>query len=408
MCCFITSMSVWAELPLFVTYLDNARQKLLRGSIRALVAVGVGGALVAAAGLPAQASVSSSSDGVPSFNGTVLATAYLGDTIYVGGTFTKAIVNGKQITRTRLAAIDANTGALKSWAPTADARVKAIATNGTSVYVAGDFTYVSGVKRDSLAKLDASSGAVASTFKHSISGKPYALAADNGRLYLGGAITAVNGSTRTRLAAFNLVSGVLDPVWKPAADDQVEALTTGGGRVYVGGKFHKVNSTSGYDRLVALDPSSGAIVSSFKPKAPVISFGIAVAGDKVYSVHGGQGGKLNAYTTSGGLRWTATFDGDAQAVAVLGDTVYVGGHFDKACKTARTGAQGVCLDGSDDRVKLAAIDGADGSLEDWTANANGIEGVLTMTSNPVLGTVAAGGAFTTINGKNQKRFAQFS
>jgi hypothetical protein len=342
------------------------------------------------------------------FNGVVRAIAYLGDTIYVGGDFTSAIVNGKSISRARLAAIDANTGALKSWAPTADARVKAIAVNGTSVYVAGEFGAISGNKRDSLAKIDAGTAAVASTFKHSINGKPYALTADNGRLYVGGTITSVDGSTRTRLAAFNLTSGVLDPTWKPTADDQVEAITAAGGRVYVGGKFHKVNSTSGYDRLVALDPSSGSIITGFKPKPPVVSFGIAVTGDAVYSAHGGQGGKLNAYTLSGSLRWTATFDGDAQAVAALGDTVYVGGHFDRACKTARTGDHGVCLDGSDDRVKLAALDADDGSLLDWTANANGVEGVLTMTSSSSLGAVAAGGAFTTINGQNQKRFVQFS
>jgi hypothetical protein len=286
--------------------------------------------------------------------------------------------------------------------------VKAIATSGSSVYIAGDFTTVTGLKRDSLAKLDATSGAVASTFKYSINGKPYALAADNGRLYLGGTVTSVSGSTRTRLAAFSLVTGALDLKWKPVVDDQVETIAAAGGRVYVGGKFHKVNSTSGYGRLVALDPASGAIVTGFKPKPPVISFGIAVSGDSVYSAHGGQGGKLNAYTLSGGLRWTATFDGDTQAVAVLGDTVYVGGHFDKACRTARTGAQGVCLDGSDDRVKLAALNAGNGSLQSWTANANGIEGVLTMASSASLGAIAAGGAFTTINGKSQKRFVQFS
>jgi hypothetical protein len=391
-----------------VTYPDNARQKLICGLKRALVTVSVGGALVAATGVPAQASVSSSSDNVPSFNGTVLAVAYLGDTVYVGGDFTKAIVNGKTYSRTRLAAVDAVTGALKSWAPSADARVKAIATSGSSVYVAGEFGYVSGSKRDSLARLDASSGAVSSTFKHSINGKPYAVAADNGRLYVGGTITSVDGSTRTRLAAFNLTSGVLDAAWKPTVDDQVEAITAANSRVYVGGKFHKVNAVSGYDRLVALDPASGSIISGFKPKATVISYGIAVTSDAVYSASGGQGGKLNAYTTSGGARWTATFDGDAQAVAALGDTVYVGGHFDKACTTANTGAQGVCVDGSEDRVKLAALDAYDGELQDWTADANGIEGVLAMAGSDTLSTIAAGGAFTTIDGATQKRFAQFS
>jgi hypothetical protein len=370
------------------------------------VVFGVAGALVAAP-TPAHAVVSAAPDNTPSFNGRVWATAYAGGKIYVGGDFTAAIVNGKQVARSRLAAMDANTGALLSWAPKADARVKAIAASGSSIYVAGDFGYVSGSKRDSLARLDASSGAVHSTFKHTILGTPYALAAGNGRLYLGGSITSVNGQTRTRLAAFNLSSGALDGNWKPPADDQVETLVASGGRVYVGGKFHRVSGVSGHDRLAALDPYSGAIDHSFAAKASYISFGIAVTGSGVYAAHGGQGGRVTAYSLSGSARWTATFDGDPQAVGVLGGTVYVGGHFDKVCRSGRTGDQGTCLDGGTDRVKLAAFDTSDGELSPWVAHANGVEGVLTMAVQSSLGKVAAGGAFTTINGASRKRLVQF-
>jgi hypothetical protein len=95
-------------------------------------------------------------------------------------------------------------------------------------------------------------------------------------------------------------------------------------------------------------------------------------------------------------------------VAVLGNTVYAGGHFDKACRTPRTGDRGVCLDGSDARIKLATLDAGDGVLQPWSADGNGVEGVLALAASPSLGLVAAGGAFTTIDGVSQKRFAQFS
>ncbi|WP_232234530.1 PQQ-like beta-propeller repeat protein [Actinoplanes sp. N902-109] len=369
------------------------------------MSIGLVVALVAAPA--AQAATAESSDPVPGFNGTVLAVAYAGNTVFIGGDFTAAVVKGKTVTRTRLAAVNASTGELLPWAPTANARVKAIAVDGSAVYLGGDFTKINGSGRDSLARVDAASGALSSSFKHSVDGKPYALAAANGRLYVGGTLAKVDGQTRTRLAAFSLSSGALDGSWKPSADDQVEALAAGSDRIYAGGKFHKVDSTSGYDRLVALDPASGKIVTGFKPKPSVIAFAIAVTGDSVYTANGGQGGTANAYTLSGGKRWTATFDGDAQAITSLGDTVYVGGHFDHACRTARTGAQGVCLDGQDDRVKLAALAASDGRLKSWKADANGVVGVLTMTANPQLGAFAAGGAFTTINGAAQKRFAQF-
>ena len=149
-------------------------------------------------------------------------------------------------------------------------------------------------------------------------------------------------------------------------------------------------------------------MTAFKPRPSFITLAIAVTADGVYSAHGGQGGRVSAYTTAGALRWSATFDGDAQAVTVLDDTVYAGGHFDRACITARTGAQGSCVDGADNRVKLAALATDDGHLLDWTADANGVEGVLALAGSPSLGTIAMGGAFTTVDGRTQKRFAQFS
>jgi hypothetical protein len=376
-----------------------------RGKIIAAFAVA---ATVIGLAAPAQAAFSATPDPLPGFNGTVLATAYSGNTLYVGGDFTSVVVKGKAIVRNRLAAVDARTGELLAWAPAADGRVKALAVSGSSVYIAGDFGTVGGQKRDSLARLDAGSGAVSGTFKHGITGRPYAAAAGNGKLYVGGTITAVNGQARTRLAAFDLSSGALDTTWKPAVDDQVEAITAGGGRIYVGGRFKKVNGASGYARLTALHPSTGRTVTAFQPAAPVIAYAISVTSAGVFTAHGGQGGKANAYSTSGRLKWTSGFDGDAQAIAVHGNTVYVGGHFDRACRTPRTGTQGACLDDSDARVKLAALDLATGKLQSWTANGNGIEGVLTMAVNAGFGSLAAGGTFTLINGRSTKRLAQFS
>jgi hypothetical protein len=380
-----------------------------RGKLRRRCLVfGVVGATVVALAAPAQAAPSETPDSVPGFNGTVLAVAYAGNTAYVGGTFTAALVGGKAVRRAGLAAIDAVTGELLPWAPTTDGRVKALVVSGSSVYIGGDFGTVGGQRRDSLARLDARTGALSGTFDHPIDGRPYALTAGNGRLYLGGTITKVDGRARAGLAAFDLNSGVLDEKWKPTVDNQVESLATGNGRIYVGGKFHKVDGSAGYDRLVALDPTTAKIVTGFRPRASVMAFAIAVTSGGVYTASGGQGGRAVAYSLTGAARWTAAFDGDAQAVVVLGDTVYVGGHFDKACRTTRTGPQGVCLDGSDDRIKLVGLAVGDGHLRDWTANGNGIEGVLAMAVNPSLAAVAAGGAFTTIGGRTQKRFAQFS
>ncbi len=368
------------------------------------IGLAAAGLALAVAAVPAQAQ---SSDPMPSFNGTVLTVAYKGTIAYVGGDFTAAIVNGKLVPRARLAAIDARTGALLPWAPAANGRVKSLLVNGSSVYLAGDFGTIGGQKRDSVARVHAGTGAVSSTFRHTITGRPTTLATGSGRLYLGGAITDVDGQPRGGLAAFDLRTGKLDTRWRPTADSLVEVLAAGNGRIYAGGKFRKINGVPGYDRLVALDPVSAAIVPGFQPRPSFLTYALAVTADGVYSAHGGSGGRVTAYTTAGKLRWSSTFDGDAQAVTVLNDTVYAGGHFDRACNTARTGAQGSCVDGSDYRVKLAALSIADGHLLDWTADANGVEGVLALASSAKLGAIAMGGAFTTVEGRQQKRFAQF-
>ncbi|GAB2581882.1 hypothetical protein Aab01nite_59080 [Paractinoplanes abujensis] len=368
----------------------------------------VAGLVLGAALVGVEPAAAQGSDAVPSFNGAVLTIAYAKNVAYLGGDFTAAIVNGKPVARARLAAVDARTGTLLPWAPVADGRVKSLVVSGSSVYLAGDFATVGGRKRDSLARVDLASGAVSSTFKHAVSGRPLAVAAAHGRLYVGGGFTAVDGQARGRLAAFSLSSGELDARWRPTVDDQVETIAAGGGRVYVGGKFRKVNNLPGYDRLAALDPAGAALVVGFRPKPPVITYALAVTGDAVFSAHGGQGGRVSRYTPDGVHKWSATFDGDAQAVTVLGDIVYAGGHFDRACSTARTGSQGSCVDGADHRVKLAALSAADGHLLDWTADANGVEGVLALAGQAKLGKIAMGGAFTTVEGRPQKRFAQFS
>lgn len=341
----------------------------------------------------------------PTFNGGVYAIAHRGPIVYVGGAFTSATSAGKTVPRSRLAAFDARSGALLSWAPEADATVRALVSAGDSIYAAGDFHRVGGKKRDSLARLSPVSNAVGS-FQHDLAGTAYALHTAHGRLYLGGSFTAVGGVPRRNLAAFTLATGKLDTRWRPSADDTVHALAAGGRRIYLGGAFHKVDEVRGTLRLAAVDGVSGAVDPAFLPKAPAEVRAIAVEGASVSVATAGVGGRAISYTDRGLVRWQRVFDGDAAAITTLAGITYVGGHFDAACTTARNGAHGACSDGSEPRLKLAAVTRA-GQLTPWAPSGNGVIGVRVLAVNQATGTLQAGGDFTTIDGKDRRRFAIF-
>jgi hypothetical protein len=363
----------------------------------ATVLLGLGGAAIAVG--------SQARPVAPTFNGGVYAVAHRGPVVYVGGAFTSATSGGRTVARQRLAAFDARTGALLSWAPAADATVRALAVAGDNIFAAGDFHSINGHKRDSLAMLSPVSNAVGS-FRHGLTGTAYALAVAHGRLYLGGSFTDVDGQKRANLAAFSLTTGLLDARWRPATDDTVHALGVGGPRIYLGGAFHTVDQVHGTLRLAAVNGASGVVDASFLPRAPAEVRAIAVDASGIAVATAGVGGRAIAYTPAGLVRWQRVFDGDAAAVASAGGITYVGGHFDNACKTNLNGVHGACSEGSEPRLKLAAIT-TTGALTPWAPRGNGVIGVRVLSVNQATGTLAVGGDFTTLDGKDRRRFAMF-
>jgi outer membrane protein assembly factor BamB len=123
---------------------------------------------------------------------------------------------------------------------------------------------------------------------------------------------------------------------------------------------------------------------------------VAATPSLVYAAVGGIGGQLSAYNVSNGVRkWTQHGDGDVQAVAVSGNTVFAGGHFDPD------------FGSSGDRYELAAMNAATGAMLPYGPQLHGGTGVWAILAGS--DSLLVGGLFTMISGTTTtaKNFAQF-
>ncbi|MDQ3947074.1 MAG: hypothetical protein M3357_18330 [Actinomycetota bacterium] len=334
-------------------------------------------------------------DRTASPNGRVYAVVRVGDTAYLGGSFTAVRrKDGTTVTRNRLAALDVRTGDVKSWNPNANGTVLALApsSDGTKIFAGGDFTTVGGKSRARLAKISSSSNSI-SSWNPGASSTVRALLVKSSRLYLGGTFSTVKGVTVDRLAAVSTSSGDVKTDFKPRPNAGVRALTLSPDRtrLYVAGSFTSIGG-SARRYLAAVSPSSGS-ARSWAPNPDWFAYSLAASSDgSVFAGGAGTGGRVAAWSSSGSRTWEKTLDGDANAVTVTGNALYVGGHFHAV--------------GGQSREKLAAFDPATGVLDAWNPGADSIAGIYTVHAGPDR--LSVGGDFSTIGGQSQARFAQFS
>lgn len=319
-------------------------------SVSALAALSLSTASSAAADTdpPAPATRSTvTADALPTVqvDGVVWAQVVVGNTVYVTGSFTSARPAGAaagtdETPRSNLLAYDIRTGELStSWAPTLNAQglTLAASADGTRIFVGGDFTDVSGVAKNRIAALDATTGAVVTSFAASVNSRVRTLTVGDGVLYAGGLFTTSSGLARSRLAAFSATTGAL-LTWAPVSDREVLALAApaGSGTVVIGGRFTTLNAVANYG-LGAVDATTGvelawpanAVVRNAGDNAGIYS--LSTDGTQVFGTGYtfGTGGNLEnsfATDTSGNLQWVNGCLGDTYGNAVIANVLYVVGH----------------------------------------------------------------------------------
>ena len=378
-----------------------ARARRARGAATSAL-LGLAAALAVTA--PALAVVPSTPDSTYATNGYVTSLARAGNTIYLGGAFSQ--VGPRTGPFVSLSPV---TGAYDAAFPQVNpgGSVDAVVSDGAGgEYIGGNFDAVGGVAVSDAAHILAN-GTVDPHWQPSPNGTVWTLAVSAGTVYLGGEFTSIENSsgtgtvTRDYAAAVDASTG-FDTGWNPSPSAEVQALVVSGATVYLGGEFMSIENSSGTgtvtrDYAAAVDATSGFDTGwNPSPNEPV--YALAVSGDTVYlggdfsSIENssGTGTVTRDYaaavdaTTGFDTGWNPNPDGAVEAVAVSGDTVYLGGQFTSIENSSGTGTV--------TRDYAAAVDAGNGFDTGWAPNPNGTVFTLAVSG----GTVYLGGSFTSI------------
>ncbi|SCL15457.1 Di-glucose binding within endoplasmic reticulum [Micromonospora rhizosphaerae] len=383
--------------------------------------LGVGGMLSASPALaaPDHSTVVSS---VPSSNtpniqdGTVFAIHDAGSKVIAGGSFTQVRNrdSSTDLSRNFVLAFDKATGDVDtSFAPVVDGEVSAIVAGPTAgtVYIAGDFNTVNGVNRRKLALINVADGSLVTTFKGpAFNGLVNDITKVGNRLLVAGIFTtAGTGVTRNGLASIDASTGVVDSyltialtehhnwtdgstgIAKAGVGGEKLAVSPDEKQLVVIGNFKKADGVV-HDQIVRIDlGDTAAAVADWNTDRYTPACKSSAFDSYVRDVAFAPSGKYFVVVTTGAsyagtlcdtaARWETSATGSGQqptwATYSGGDTflstgiseqaVYVGGHIRWVNNPISRDMAGP---GAVGRASIAALDPASGLPLSWNPGRN--------------------------------------
>jgi PKD repeat protein len=326
----------------------------------------------------------------PQCNGPVNTIAQRGDTVLLGGSFTRVYT----IENSGSYGVVANktTGDVAGYWPKPNGAVtKAISDGSGGWYIGGWFTKIGDSTRNRIAHVD-SMGRVTSRF----SGKGFnnlvnALALHQGNLYVGGTFSSY-GAMKSFGVAVNMNNGKADSNGVIPDGWLNTVISDGRGGWFIGGGFTRVGGV--IRKGIAHIDSTGSL-TDWSPHVNGVVYSLALTGRTLY---------VGGYFTSAGnfyrnnvaaidiytgdvLPWNPNVNATVYCLAVDKNRVYVGGGF--------------TLAGGQSRNYLAAIDTASGAPISWNPGTNGRVSSLAVGN----GVVYVGGFFTSAGGATRSNFA---
>lgn len=266
----------------------------------------------------------------------VLSLAYDGVSVYLGGDFNS--VSGQL--RNCAAKVNAVTGALDAqFNPSANGKVQALCYDGSRLFAAGEFSSLGSINRRQVAKINSATRRVDESFDARINyvfnQMVKALAYDGTGLYIGGSFNSVNGTARNNIAKVSLIDGTLDSSFNPNTDGGVKDIKPVGSDVFIAGGFTYVKSTL-RNRVAKVNQITGALDAAFNPNPNSFVYGVESDGSNVYICgnFGTVGGitrnrtaKVDYITGAVDMAFSADANSDVNDIEILGSSLYAGGYF---------------------------------------------------------------------------------
>jgi beta-propeller uncharacterized protein DUF5122 len=364
---------------------------------------------------------------------------------FIGGRFTHVDAEP----RSNLAHVAAN-GSVLPWAPKPNDRVWALALQGDTLFVGGDFDTIGGAPRGRLAALTGE-GSIPLPWQCDADGRVSALLVNSGVLYAGGWFSTLAGQPRSYVGAITTDMGALSS-WQLALDDRVRVFAIVDTTLFIGGYFRSVNGESHW-ALAAVGAQTGVVHpwDALLDRTPVSTIdggahinALLVEGDSLvvagsYSSLGGQprAGLAKLDVTTGlatpwhvRAHYPRALGPEFWALSRSGDTLFVAGQFDSLAGVLGANAAALSLLSADrlnwnprtndyifalalqgtqvylggwytsigdwvERRGLAAIDAHTGRVTDWNPNPNDYVKSLLAWG----GKIYVGGYFSTVGGQ---------
>lgn len=219
--------------------------------------------------------------------------------------------------------------------PLVNGRINCIVSDSSGKwYIGGNFLTVGKYIRKNIARLN-NDGSVDTLWNPKSDSTVMSIAVSASNVYVGGYFNSIGGQIRNRIAKLNKINGAADTIWNPNANNIIRSIVLTNNDIYIAGDFKTIGSQI-RNRIAKLNNTNGAADTYWNPNADSLVICLAINGNEIYAGGyfkniGGQArnriAKLNITNGTADTTWNPNANSFIYKIGASGNNIYVGGNF---------------------------------------------------------------------------------